>query len=67
MWLEMIVDPAREHGRFHRCAPRLRKRSLPVIQVQTCGGNRTLGVNPAATVLHAITDLVLVNIQADVI
>src|SRR6202167_4191326 len=67
MWLEMIVDPAGEHRRFHRCAPRLRKRSHPVIQIQTCGGNRTLGVNPAAAVLHAVADLPLVNIQADVI
>src|SRR6202453_2377182 len=31
------------------------------------GGNRTLGVNPAAAVLHAVADLPLVNIQADVI
>src|ERR1700723_2652214 len=67
MWLEMIVDPAREHRRFHRCAPRLRQRAHPVIQVQTSRGNRTLGVNPAAAVLHAVADLPLVNIQADVI
>src|SRR5882724_8890796 len=67
MWFEMIVDPAGEHRRFHRRTPRLRKRSPPVVQVQTCGGNRTFGVNPAAAVLHAVADLPLVNIQADVI
>jgi hypothetical protein len=38
-----------------------------VVQLQTCGGNRSLGVNPAAAVLHAVADLPLVNIQADVI
>src|SRR5882757_9678637 len=35
--------------------------------VQTCGGNRALGVNLAPAVFHAIADLPLVNIQADVI
>src|ERR1700687_3667946 len=67
MRLEVIVNPAREHGRFHRRAPRLRKRSHPGVQVQACGGNRSLSVKLAARVLHAVADLALVNIQSDVI
>jgi hypothetical protein len=47
MRLEVTVNPAGEHSRFHRRAPRLRKRAHPVVQVQACGGNRSLGVNPA--------------------
>ena len=67
MWIEVIVNQAREHRGFHRRAPRLWQRAHPVVQVQTCGGNRSLGVNLAAAVLHAVADLLLVNVQSDVI
>src|SRR5450432_4552741 len=67
MWLEVIVDPAREHGGFHRRAPRLRKCFHPVVQVKACGGKRSFGVDLATAVLHAVADLPLVNIQSDVI
>src|SRR4029077_4692274 len=67
MWLEVIVDPAGEHRGFHRRAPRLGQRFHPAIQVQTGGRNRSFGVNPAAAVLHAVADLPLGNMQADVI
>src|SRR5882757_3970465 len=67
MRLEVIVNPAREHGRFHRRAPRLRKRFHPTVQVQARGGQRSFRMDFATTVLHAVTDLSLVNIQPDVI
>src|SRR6266849_2043505 len=67
MRLEVIVDPAREHGRFHRRAPRLRQRFHPQVQVKACGGKRSFGENLATAVLHAVADLPLVNIQPDVI
>jgi hypothetical protein len=38
-----------------------------MVQVKTCGGKRSFGVYLAAAVLHAVADLSLVNIQADVI
>src|ERR1700740_741005 len=65
--LEVIVDPAGEHGGFHRRRPRLRQRFHPAVQVPTCGGNRSFGVDLATAILHAVADLPLVNIQADVI
>src|SRR5882762_4760830 len=67
MWLEMIVDPAGEHSRYHRRAPRLRRCFHPVVQVKPCGGKRSFGANLASAVLYAVTDLPLVNIQPDVI
>src|SRR5467141_3828948 len=67
MRLEVIVNPAREHGRFHRRAPRLWQRFHPQVQVKTCGGERSFGENLATAVFHAIADLPLVNIQSDVI
>jgi hypothetical protein len=65
--LEVIVDPAREHRGVHSRAPRLRHCPHPAIQIVACGGSRSLGVSPATAVLHAVADLPLVNIQADVI
>jgi len=67
MWLEVIVDPPGEHGRFQRPAPRLRQRFHPQVQVNACDGKRSFGVNLATPVLHAVADLPLVNIQSDVI
>src|SRR6266404_8166991 len=67
MRLEVIVNPAREHGRFHRRAPRLRQRFHPTVQVQARGGQRSFRMDFATTVLHAVTDLSLVNIQPDII
>src|SRR5260370_14797235 len=67
MRLEVIVDPAGEHGRFHRRAPRLWQRFHPQVQVKACGGKRSFGDNLATAVLHAVADLPLVNIQSDVI
>lgn len=45
-----------QDARARELSARLGKRSHPVIQVQTCCGNRALGVNPPATVLHAKAD-----------
>jgi hypothetical protein len=67
MRLEVIVNPAREHGRFRRRAPRLWQRFHPHVQVKAGGGKQSFGENLAAAVLHAVADLPLVNIQADVI
>src|SRR6267378_3831739 len=67
MRLEVIVNPAREHGRFHRRAPRLWQRFHPQVQVKACGGKRSFGENLATAFLHAVADLPLVNIQSDVI
>src|SRR6266446_4899939 len=67
MRLEVIVNPAREHGRFHRRAPRLWQRFHPQVQVKACGGKRSFGENLATAILHAVADLPLVNIQSDVI
>src|SRR6266481_7091764 len=67
MRFAVIVDPAGEHGRFHRRAPRLWQRFHPKVQVNACGGKRPFGVDLATAVLHAVTDLLLVNIQSDVI
>src|SRR5882757_3294307 len=67
MRLEVIVDPAGEHGRFHRRAPRLRECFDPEVKVSACGGKRSFGVHLATAVLYTVTDLSLVNIQADVI
>src|SRR5271154_5480710 len=67
MWLEVIVDPPGEHGRFHRRAPRLWQRFHPQVQVNARGGKRSFGENSATAVLHAVADLPLVNIQPDVI
>src|SRR5262249_6920164 len=64
---KMIVDPPREERRFHRSCPRLRQRLHPQVQIQPRGWNLTFPVNLAAAVLHAVTDLLLVNIQPDVI
>jgi len=65
--LEVIVDPAGEHGCFHRRGPRLWQRLHPVIQVHACGGKLSFGIDLATAVLHAVTDLSLGNIQSDVI
>src|SRR5258708_30917068 len=67
MRLEVIVNPAHEHGRFHRRAPRLWQRFHPQVQVKACGGKRSFGENLATAILHAVADLPLVNIQSDVI
>src|SRR6266850_2411520 len=67
MRLEVIVNPAREHGRFHRRAPRLWQRFHPQVQIKACGGKRSFGENLATAILHAVADLPLVNIQSDVI
>src|SRR5438093_2944306 len=67
MWLQMIVDPTGEDGGFHRRCPRLRKHLHPSVQIPSCGGNGTFGVNDAASILHAVADRFLVNIQSDVI
>src|SRR6267143_6908809 len=67
MRLEMVVDPPGEHSRFHRRAPRLWQRFHPDVQVQARGCERSFGIHLATAVLHAITDLPLVNIQPDVI
>ena len=67
MWQQVVVDPAREHGGFHRRGPRLRQCFDPTVQVKACGGNRSFGVNRATAVLHAVADRLLVNIQPDVI
>src|SRR6266850_1916554 len=67
MRLEVIVNPAREHGRFHRRAPRLWQRFHPQVQIKPCGGKRSFGENLATAILHAVADLPLVNIQSDVI
>src|SRR5262245_52051351 len=67
MWLQMIVDPAGEDRRFHRGAPRLRQSLHPPVQIPSPGRNLTFLVNLAAAVLHAVTDLLHVNIQSDVI
>src|SRR2546426_4108340 len=37
---QMIVDPGRKDGRFHRRRPRLRESFHPTVQVQSCGGDR---------------------------
>ncbi len=67
MWLQLIVDPAGKNGGFHGCRPRLRQCFHPPVQVKPRGGNRTLGVNRATAILHAVADRPLVNIQPDVI
>src|SRR5258708_21153056 len=67
MRLEMVVDPPGEHSRFHRRAPRVWQRFHPDVQVQARGCERSFGIHLATAVLHAITDLPLVNIQPDVI
>jgi hypothetical protein len=41
----VIVDPAREHGGFQCCAPRLRQRFHPAIQVNPRGRNRPFRVD----------------------
>jgi hypothetical protein len=58
---EMIIDPARENGRFHGYRPRLRKRLHPHVQIQSCSGNRAFCVDAAAAVLHAVADRFLVK------
>src|SRR5215469_2968728 len=63
----VIVDPTGEDGRFHRRGPRLWQRFHPLIEVEACCRNRTLGMNRATGVLHAVADGSLVHIQADVI
>src|SRR6266481_1575205 len=67
MWLQMIVDPTGEDGGFHRRCPRLRKHLHPSVQIPSCGGNGTFGVNVAASILHTVADRFLVNIQSEVI
>ena len=52
---------------FYRRRPRLWQCLHPAVQVKTCGGNRTFGVNRPTAVLHAVADRPLVNIQPDVI
>src|SRR5690349_6266421 len=64
---EVIVDPASEDRRLHRCHPRLREGAHPAIQVHSGGGNAAFSVDTAAHIFHAIADRPLVNIQADVI
>jgi hypothetical protein len=44
MRLEVTMNPAREHGRFHFRAPRLWQRLHPVVQVHACGGKRSFGI-----------------------
>src|ERR1700730_12506853 len=60
---EMIVDPSSENGRFHGRRPRLGKCLHP----HACGGYRTICVDTAAAILHAVVDRFLVNIQTDVV
>src|SRR5882762_10675565 len=67
MRLEMIVDPSREDGRFHGRRPRLGKFFHPHVQLESCGGYRTICVDTATAVLHAVADRFLVNIQTDVV
>src|SRR5260370_3093786 len=62
-----MVNPAGKTSGFHGRSPRLRKRSHPAVQIKTCGGNRAVGMNLAAAVLHTVADRFLVNIQSDVI
>jgi len=58
----MIVDPAGEHGGFHRYRPRLGESLHPPVQVEPRSRNLAFGVNPTAGILHAVTDRLLVNI-----
>src|SRR5258706_11097426 len=67
MWLQMIVDPTGEDGGFHRRCPWLRKHLHPSVQIPSCSGNATFGLTDAASILHAVADRFLVNIQSDVI
>ena len=65
--LERVIDPPGEHSRFHPRAPLLWQRFHLDVQVQARGCERSFGVHLATAVLHAMTDLPLVNIQSDVI
>jgi len=65
--LEVIVNPAREHRRFHPRTPGVRKLFHPMVPIHTGDGNRSLDVNLAIAVFHAVADLPLVNIQPYVI
>src|SRR5260370_28075023 len=64
---QMIVDPAREEGGFHRRRPRLWESLHPSVQIESCYRNRALCMNLTTCILHAVADRFLVNIQADVI
>src|SRR5260370_5704531 len=64
---QMIVDPAREEGGFHRRRPRLWESFHPSVQIESCCRNRAFCMNLTTCILHAVADRFLVNIQADVI
>jgi len=65
--LQLIVDAACEHHGFHCRTPRLRKRFHPLIQIETGGGNLSFGTDLATGIFHAVADLPLMYIEADVI
>src|SRR5258708_5712754 len=64
---QMIVDPAREEGGFHRRRPRLWESLHPSVQIESRCRNRAFCMNLTTCILHAVADRFLVNIQADVI
>src|SRR3954447_14185580 len=64
---QMIVDPAGEDRRFHRYRPGRWKSFHPAIQVRACCRNRALLLDPAAYVLYAVADRLLVNVEPDVL
>src|SRR3984885_6325370 len=64
---QVIVDPTSKNRGFHGCGPRLWKCSHPAVQIKTCRGNRTLGVNLCTAILHAITNRPLVTSLPDVL
>src|SRR5438552_18114602 len=63
----MIVDPASKDRCLHRHRPRLRKNLHPAVQVVTRCSDLAFIVDPAACVLDAVADRLLVNVQSDVI
>jgi len=67
VWLQMIIDPAREDGRLHGYCPWLRKSLDPDVEFPTSRADLPFLANSAAHIFDTVADGLLVYIQSDVI